>query len=146
LEGHFSKQVLVELDGEQSSTDGGALFLRTVDRRLRLTELLAGAELAQAEPQTLRLKLLKVAATKPVTARKIWAPLPRSHPLPSVFRQAHLALRCRPHQQKPLFVSMGKQTKFDFCAFRDFATLPPFRQKGTQSNAGENCWLAPVRH
>jgi hypothetical protein len=41
LEGHFSKQVVAELGGEQSSTDGGALLPREVDRRLRLTERLA---------------------------------------------------------------------------------------------------------
>jgi hypothetical protein len=38
---HFSKPVVVEFDGEQSSSDGGALLLREVDRRLRLTERLA---------------------------------------------------------------------------------------------------------
>jgi hypothetical protein len=38
---HFSEPVVVEFDGEQSSSDGGALLLREVDRRLRLTERLA---------------------------------------------------------------------------------------------------------
>ncbi len=41
FEGHYLKQVVAEFDGEQSSSDGGALLLREVDRRLRLTERLA---------------------------------------------------------------------------------------------------------
>ena len=55
---------------------------------------LMGTELAKAQPQTLRLKLLKIAATIRVTARKIWVSLPRSYPMQAVFRQAHLVLRC----------------------------------------------------
>ena len=55
---------------------------------------LQGTELAKAQPQTLRLRLLKVAACVRVTARKIWVSLPRSYPWQDVFRQAHLALRC----------------------------------------------------
>jgi len=42
FEGHYCKQVMAEFDGEQNSSDGGALLLREVDRRLRLTERLAG--------------------------------------------------------------------------------------------------------
>ena len=52
---------------------------------------LQGTELAKAQPQTLRLRLLKVAACVRVTARKIWVSLPRSYPWQDVFRQAHLA-------------------------------------------------------
>jgi hypothetical protein len=114
-------------DHEQLKKDP---MLRLLSGKKDQQEDLAGKDLAQAQPQTLRLKLLKIAATKRVTAHKIWAPLPRSYPLQNVFRQAHLALRCRPHQQKPLFVSTRKQTKVDFCAFRDFATPSLFRQKG----------------
>jgi hypothetical protein len=36
FEGHHSKQVVAEFDGEHSRSDGGALLLREVDRRLRL--------------------------------------------------------------------------------------------------------------
>ncbi len=68
-------------------------FAYTLLRGLR-EQALAGTELAKAQPQTLRLKLLKIAATVRVTARKIWVSLPRSYPLQDVFRQAHLALRC----------------------------------------------------
>ena len=68
-------------------------FAYTLMRGLR-EHGLQGTELAKAQPQTLRLKLLKIAATLRVTARKIWVSLPRSYPLQDVFRQAHLALRC----------------------------------------------------
>ncbi|MFN9973756.1 MAG: transposase, partial [Phycisphaerae bacterium] len=37
----FLSRCVVEFDREQSSSDGGALLLREVDRRLRLTERLA---------------------------------------------------------------------------------------------------------
>jgi len=68
-------------------------FAYTLLRGLR-EQALKGNELAKAQPQTLRLRLLKIAATVRVTARKIWVSLPRSYPLQDVFRQAHLALRC----------------------------------------------------
>ena len=57
-------------------------------------QALAGTELAKAQPQTLRVKLLKIGATIRVTARKIWVSLPRSYPMRAVFRQAHIALCC----------------------------------------------------
>ncbi len=68
-------------------------FAYTLLRGLR-EQALAGTALAKAQPQTLRLKLLKIAATVRVTARKIWVSLPRSYPLRDVFRRALLALRC----------------------------------------------------
>jgi hypothetical protein len=95
-------------------------FADTLPRSLQ-QQALAGTELAQAQPQILRLKLLKVAATKRVTARKIWAPLPRSHLLPSVFRQAHLALRCRPHQQNPIFALFETSSLLRFFASQGFS-------------------------
>jgi hypothetical protein len=55
---------------------------------------LKGTELETAQPQTLRLRLLKIAAVVRVSARRIWITLPRSYPLQHVFRQAHIALRC----------------------------------------------------
>ena len=38
FEGHFSRQVVAEFSGEQISTDGGALLLREVDRKIGLLE------------------------------------------------------------------------------------------------------------
>lgn len=55
---------------------------------------LKGTELENAQPQTLRLRLLKIAAAVRGSARRIWITLPRSYPLQHVFRHAHLALRC----------------------------------------------------
>ncbi|MBM3759539.1 MAG: hypothetical protein FJW36_04760 [Acidobacteria bacterium] len=51
-------------------------------------------DLAKAQPQTLRLKLLRIAATVRVTARRIWVSLPRSDPLKDVFRQMPVAWCC----------------------------------------------------
>lgn len=68
-------------------------FAYTLLRGLRI-HALQGTELAQAQPQTLRLRLLKIAVTIRFTARKVWVSLPRSFPLQAVFRQAYLALRC----------------------------------------------------
>ena len=39
--GHDSRTVVAEFDGEQSSSDGGGLLLREMDRRLRLIERLS---------------------------------------------------------------------------------------------------------
>ncbi len=68
-------------------------FAYTLLRGLR-EQGLVGMEFAKAQPQTLRLRLLKIAATVRVTVRKIWVSLPRSYPLQDVFKQAYLALRC----------------------------------------------------
>jgi len=68
-------------------------FAYTLLRGLR-EHSLQGTELAKAQPQTLRLRLLKIAACVRVTARKIWVSLPRRYPMQDIFRQAHLALRC----------------------------------------------------
>jgi len=68
-------------------------FAYTLLRGLR-EQGLRSTDLARAQPQTMRLKLLKIAATVRVTARRIWVSLPRSFPLQGVFRQAYVALRC----------------------------------------------------
>ena len=36
FEAHFSRQVVAEFSGERLSTDGGALLLRSVDRKIGL--------------------------------------------------------------------------------------------------------------
>jgi hypothetical protein len=63
---------------------------------------LAGTELAAAQCQTIRLKLLKIGALVGVTVRKVWVRLASSCPYAEVFRQVHanwgrfrpLILRC----------------------------------------------------
>jgi hypothetical protein len=50
---------------------------------------LAGTELAEAQCQTIRLKLLKIGALVRVTVRKVWVKLSSSSPYAGVFRRGH---------------------------------------------------------
>jgi len=70
-----------------------AYVLLSALRRLGL----AGTELARAQCQTIRLKLLKVGALVRVTVRKVWVKLSSSCPYADVFRRVHANLsRLRP--------------------------------------------------
>jgi Transposase DDE domain group 1 len=55
---------------------------------------LAGTEWAQAQADTIRLKLLKLAAQVRVTARRIWVRYSCAYPWQNVFAAAWTALRC----------------------------------------------------
>jgi hypothetical protein len=55
---------------------------------------LAGTEWAQAQADTIRLKLLKIAAQVRVTARRIWVRYSCTYPWKNVFAAAWTALRC----------------------------------------------------
>ena len=57
---------------------------------------LAGTELAEAQCQTIRLKLLKIGALVRVTVRKVWVHLASSYPYAELFRrvQARLSRLC----------------------------------------------------
>ena len=57
---------------------------------------LAGTELAGAQCQTIRLKLLKVGALVRVTVRKVWVKLSSGCPYADVFRRVHANLDRRP--------------------------------------------------
>ena len=58
---------------------------------------LAGTELAEAQCQTIRLKLLKIGALVRVTVRKVWVKLSSSCPYAEAFRRVHANLaRLRP--------------------------------------------------
>jgi hypothetical protein len=58
---------------------------------------LEGTELAKAQCQTIRLKLLKIGALVRVTVRKVWVHLASSCPYAEVFRRVHAQLaRSRP--------------------------------------------------
>jgi hypothetical protein len=50
---------------------------------------LSGTALAQANCQTIRLKLLKIGAQIRVTVRKVWVRLSESYPYQELFRQVH---------------------------------------------------------
>ena len=53
---------------------------------------LSGTEMARAQCQTIRLKLLKIGALVQVTVRKVWVRLAGSCPYADVFRQVHARL------------------------------------------------------
>jgi hypothetical protein len=55
---------------------------------------LGGTEWAQAQVETIRLKLLKIAAQVRVTARRIWVRYAHSYPWKNLFVAAWQALRC----------------------------------------------------
>jgi hypothetical protein len=63
-----------------------------VDSLRRLA--LASTTLAQAEVNTIRLRLLKIGAVVKVSVRRIWVSLSSAHPAVRVFAQAWAALRC----------------------------------------------------
>jgi len=50
---------------------------------------LAGTEMARAQGQTMRLRLLKIGARVRLTARKIWVSLATGHPAAGLFGQVH---------------------------------------------------------
>jgi hypothetical protein len=66
-----------------------AYVLMNALRRLGLS----GTELAKAQCQTIRLKLLKIGALVRVTMRKVWVKFSSGCPYAGVFRQAHANLR-----------------------------------------------------
>jgi hypothetical protein len=55
---------------------------------------LPNTEMAQAEVQTIRLKLLKIGAVVRVSVRKIWVSLASAHPAAPLFAHVYAALRC----------------------------------------------------
>jgi len=55
---------------------------------------LAGTEWAQAQTDTIRLKLLKIAAQVRITARRIWVRYSCAYPWQNIFAAAWTALRC----------------------------------------------------
>jgi Transposase DDE domain group 1 len=65
-----------------------AYVLMNALRRLGLS----GTELAEAQCQTIRLKLLKIGALVRVTVRKVWVKLSSGCPYAEIFRQVHAKL------------------------------------------------------
>jgi hypothetical protein len=55
---------------------------------------LAGTECAEAQVDTIRLRLLKIAAQVRITARRIWVRYSRAYPWQHIFAAAWTALRC----------------------------------------------------
>lgn len=67
-----------------------AYVLLNALRRLGLT----GTELAEAQCETIRTKLLKIGALVRVTVRKVWVKMSSSCPYAEVFRKVHTRLSC----------------------------------------------------
>ena len=57
---------------------------------------LAGTELAQAQCNTIRVKLLKIGAAIRVTVRKVWIALSESYPYAALFRKVYCQLQAVP--------------------------------------------------
>jgi hypothetical protein len=55
---------------------------------------LAGTAWAQAQGETIRLRLLKIAAQVRITARRIWIRYSSAYPWQNIFAAAWTALRC----------------------------------------------------
>ena len=55
---------------------------------------LAGTEGAELQVETIRLRLLKIAAQVHITARKIWIRYTKAYPWKNIFVAAWAALRC----------------------------------------------------
>jgi hypothetical protein len=55
---------------------------------------LQGTEMAQAEVNTIRLRLLKIGAVVRVSVRKVWVSLASAHPAAMVFARVYALLRC----------------------------------------------------
>lgn len=55
---------------------------------------LAGTELAKAQVNTIRLKLLKIAAQVRVSVRKVWISMASSYPYQPLFEMPYQRLRC----------------------------------------------------
>jgi hypothetical protein len=55
---------------------------------------LQGTEMAQAEVNTIRLRLLKIGAVVRVSVRKVWVSLASAHPAAMVFAHVYALLRC----------------------------------------------------
>jgi hypothetical protein len=55
---------------------------------------LKGTEMAQAEVNTIRLRLLKIGALVRVSVRKIWVSLASAHPAAPLFARVYATLRC----------------------------------------------------
>ena len=61
-----------------------------------MTLLSPGTELAKAQCDTIRLKLMKIGALIRITTRKVWVSLSQSYPYASLFWRVYERLRLQP--------------------------------------------------
>ncbi len=64
FEAHFSRQVVAHFDGAQMTTDGGALLLRAVDRRISLLKRVAGFFTDRRDPERIEHELGQMLAQR----------------------------------------------------------------------------------
>ena len=81
-----------EMKGNQLRLYLSALAYTLVEALLRLA--LKGTEWAQAQVDTIRLKLFKVGALVRISARRVWLELNSTYPWKRIYAQACDALRC----------------------------------------------------
>jgi len=87
---------------------------------------LAGTELAEAQCQTIRLKLLKIGALVRVTVRKVWVKLSSGSPYAEAFRRVHAnlarlrpaSLRCRAEEAPTIRAGDGPRRRGHAIAVR----------------------------
>ena len=89
----FADRISTEtMRGNQLRMYFSAIAYLLVDGLRRLA--LIGTEMAKAQPQTIRLRLLKIGAKLRITVRRIWISMATSYPRQHLFEQAWTALRC----------------------------------------------------
>lgn len=89
----FADRISTEtMRGNQLRMYFSAIAYLLVDGLRRLA--LIGTEMAQAQPQTIRLRLLKIGAKLRITVRKIWISMATSYPRQQLFQQVWASLRC----------------------------------------------------
>jgi DDE family transposase len=81
-----------EMKGNQLRLYLSALAYTLVEALRRLA--LQGAEWAQAQVDTIRLKLFKIGAIVRVSARRVWLQMSSPYPWKEVYERAYAALRC----------------------------------------------------
>ena len=81
-----------EMKGNQLRLYLSALAYTLVEALRRLA--LKGTEWAQAQVDTIRLKLFKVGALVRISARRVWLELNSTYPWKSIYVKAFNALRC----------------------------------------------------
>jgi hypothetical protein len=91
FESLFQKEVIADFEGGRITSDAGGLLLRKVDQRY-----LQGTELATAQVNTLRLKLLKIGARIRETSRRIWVHLASGYPYRDLLAGLLQSLRASP--------------------------------------------------
>jgi len=87
---HFSRRVQSEFTAGRVSSDSGALLLMEALRRLGLK----GTAWAEAQVDTIRLKLLKIGAIVRLSARRVLLQLSSAYPWKDIYAQTFHALRC----------------------------------------------------